>query len=105
MTKDVKKVVLILKLLQDARNIDKKYNTLLAIIANRDMIIEYDVTGIKNMVGDPTFVRIHYEDYKYQIALSYQDMYYEGFDSMKTHSLIQRAINTLIHQAQHPVEF
>ena len=97
-TQDVKKVVLILKLLQDARNIDKKYNTLPAIIANRDMIIEYDV------FGDMTFILISYGDYKCQIALSYQDMYYEGFDSMKARSLIQRAINTLVHQAQHPTE-
>lgn len=103
-TQDVEKVVLILKLLQDARNIDKKYNALPAIIANRDMFIEYDVSGIKNMVGDPTFILISYGDYKYQITLSYQDMYYEGFDSMKVHSLIQRAINTLVHQAQHPTE-
>lgn len=103
MTKDVEKVVLILKLLQDARNIDKKYNKLPAIIANRNMIIEYDVAGgIKNVVGDTTFVRISYDEYKYQIALSYQDMYYEGFDSMKARSLIQRAINTLVHQAQTP---
>lgn len=97
-TQDVEKVVLILKLLQDARNIDKKYNALPAIIANRDMIIEYDV------VGDTTFIIISYGEYKYQIALSCQDMYYEGFDGMKAHSLIQRAINTLVHQAQNSTE-
>ena len=97
MTKDVEKVVTILKLLKDARSIDKKYNTLPAIIANRGMFIGYDVAG------DPTFILISYGGYKYQIALSYQDVYYEGFDSMKVHSLIQRAINTLVHQAQHPV--
>jgi len=97
-TQDVKKVVTILKLLQDARNIDKKYTTLPAIIANRDMFIEYGVDeGL-------TFVCISYGEYKYQIALSYQDVYYEGFDSMKAHSFIQRAINTLIHQAQQPME-
>ena len=94
-TQDVEKVVLILKLLQDARNIDKKYNELPAIIANRDMVIEYEV------FGDTTFILIVYGDCKYSIALSYQDMYYEGFDSMKSHSLIQRAINTLVYQAQH----
>lgn len=97
-TQDVEKVVLILKLLQDARNIDKKYNSLPAIIANRDMIIEYDV------VCDTTFILISYGEYKHQIALSYQDMYYEGFDSRKARSLIQRATNTLVHQAQKSTE-
>lgn len=92
---DVEKVVTILKLLQDARNIDKKYNALPAIIANRNMFIGLDVYyGI-------TVIRISYEEYKYEIALSYQDIYYEGFDGMKAHSLIQRAINTLVYQAQH----
>ena len=95
-TQDVEKVVLILKLLQDARNTDKKYNALPAIIANRDMIIEYDV------VGGTTFILISYGKYKYHIALSYKDMNYEGFDGIKAHSLIQRAINTLVHQAQNP---
>lgn len=97
-TQDVEKVVLILKLLQYARNIDEKYNALPAIIANRDMIIEYDV------FGDMTFILISYGDYKCQIALSYQDMYYEGFDGIKARSLIQRAINTLVHQAQKSTE-
>lgn len=101
MTKDVEKVVTILKLLQDARNIDKKYNALPAIIANRNMFISvWCGGGIKNVTGDTTFVRIYYEDYAYEIALSYQDMYYEGFDSMKARSSIQRAINTLVYQAQ-----
>lgn len=95
-TQDVEKVVTILKLLKDARSIDKRYNTLPAIIANRNMLIEYNVFG-------DTFIRIVYGDYKYSIALSYQDMYY-GFDSMMARSLIQRAINALIHQAQHPTE-
>ena len=94
-THDVKKVVTIVKLLQDARNIDKKYSALPAIIANRNMFIEYDV------FGGVTFIFIVYGDYRYSIALSYQDIYYEGFDSMKTHSLIQRAINALVYQAQH----
>lgn len=92
---EVKKVVTILKLLQDARNLDKKYNELPAIIANRIMFIEY------NVFGGNTFIRISYGEYKYEIALSYQDLYYEGFDSEKTSSLIQRAINTLVYQVEH----
>lgn len=94
-TQDVKKVVLILKLLQDARNIDKKYSELPAIIANRSMFIDLQV------YGGTTFICISYEEYKYGITLSYQDIYYEGFDSMKAHSLIQRAINTLVYQVEH----
>lgn len=95
-TQDVKKVVTILKLLQDARNIDKKYNALPAIIANRNMFIGLDVYyGI-------TVIRVSYGEYKYEIALSYQDIYYEGFDGEKTSSLIQRAINALVYQVEHP---
>lgn len=92
---DVEKVVVILKLLQHARNIDKKYTSLPAIIANRSMVIEYDVAG------GTAFVYISYGEYNHLIALSYQDMYYEGFDSVKAHSLIQRAINTLVYQVEH----
>lgn len=92
---NVEKVVVILKLLQHARNIDKKYTSLPAIIANRSMFIEY------NVFGGNAFIRISYGEYKYEIALSYQDLYYEGFDSVKAHSLIQRAINTLVYQVEH----
>ena len=95
---DVEKVVLILKLLQDARNIDKRYNELPAIIANRNMFIDLQV------YGGTTFICISYEEYKYGIALSYQDMYYEGFDSEKARILIQRAINALVYQVEHNKE-
>lgn len=94
---DVEKVVLILKLLQDARNIDERYNTLPAIIASRDMVIKYVVDE------GTTYILICYGEYKYQFVLTYQDMYYEGFDSLKVRSMIHRAINTLVHQAQHPI--
>ena len=97
-TQDVEKVVLILKLLQDARNIDRKYNELPAIIANRDMIIGCDEhEGL-------TLICISYGEYRYQIVLSYQDMYYEGFDGMETSRLIQGAINNLVNQSQNPKE-
>lgn len=92
---NVKKVVTILKLLQDARNIDKKYNTLPAIIANRNMNV-----WIEKCEG-LTIIGIGYEEHIYQIPLSYQDMYYEGFDSLKVRDLIQRAINTLVYQVEH----
>lgn len=98
-TQDVKKVVSILKLLQHARSIDKKYNELPAIIANRNMFIGYDV------YDGFTFITISYGEYKYQIPLSYQDIYYECFGGEKVCSLIQRAINALVYQVEHkPME-
>ena len=94
-TQVVNKVVTILKILQDARNIDIKYNELPAIIANRGMFIGLEVyEGL-------TFICIRYGEYKYEVALSYQDMYYEGFDSEKARILIQRAINALVYQVEH----
>lgn len=40
--------------MQGARNIDKKYNKLPAVIANRSMVIEY------NVFGGNTFICISY---------------------------------------------